>query len=318
MKKACFWLSFVVWFFAALFLLVGFSYLFESKIVDMFISLVLCVLLGGVGFAFFMFSKSSVGAASAPVPPKDTPRNVKAPAYYRQQQSVFEAVQGQKFLAWIAPAKPVDIVLSAAPAPRLLISDMPAYSTRGISKTTSPDKIPHFVVVDVETTGLQARQNEIVEVAAVHFEEYAPVEYFTTLVKPKRPIPADATKINGITDSDVAAAPPISAVIPALKSFIGSAPIVAHNLPFDVKFLYSNGLNFFDTKRSYYDTLELSKKAYKGVGSYRLKDICRECRIFPPAFHRALHDCYAAGALFSRIVSDVSETDFFEIEGPSV
>lgn len=225
----------------------------------------------------------------------------------QERQRIYISKRRAIFDKWCESCKSDEISLSDVPIKRLLISDMPEYRTKSIIKSTDPSKIASFVVIDTETTGLRARADEIIEVSAVKFENYTPVSYVDTLIKPKKPITEEITNINHIANEDVEHSPCISAVIPFLKDYLGSLPLVGHNLPFDIKFLYSSGLDFFDTKRVYYDTLELSKKVYKDVYSYTLESLCKHCGIYPPKSHRAYYDCLATGALFANIVEDITE-----------
>lgn len=227
----------------------------------------------------------------------------------QSHQKMYENNQRNKFNEWAAQATPCVITLSGGIVERLTVSDMPEYRTKSISKSTNPTKISDFVVIDLETTGLHARNCEIVELGAVRFDDFQPVEYFETFVKPKKPIPEETTKINGITNDMLETAPSISSVLPAFVSFIGNHPIVGHNLPFDLKFLFANGLDLVSQKRTLYDTLELSKKAFKKEYSYALQDICKECGIFAPISHRAVADCFLSGALFVAIIDSITGED---------
>lgn len=102
--------------------------------------------------------------------------------------------------------------------------------------------------------------DSLLEVAAIKFEDWTPIEKFHTLINPGKHIPEEATQVNNITDDMVINSPKFSQVIESLDKFIGNSNIVGHNLPFDLKFLYRNGHDFLASKRKYYDTLEIAKK----------------------------------------------------------
>lgn len=190
---------------------------------------------------------------------------------------------------------------------RNTISDMPEIKTTSIGKTFNKEKLFQFVVLDLETTGLHAGRDRIVEISAIKYEEWEPIECFTTLINPIKPIPAEATAIHGITNDMVLSAPVFSQVTDSFFSFCGDYPIVAHNLPFDLKFLYVNNVNFLNTKRKLFDTLELSRKAFKKRGSYSLDSLCNEFSIYRESAHRSLSDCYATGLIFFQIVNEITE-----------
>ena len=99
----------------------------------------------------------------------------------------------------------------------------------------------HWVVVDLETTGLGAGA-EITEIGAVRVRDGAVVDEFSSLVKPSRPIPPFITSLTGITPAMVADADPIAAVLDRFMEWSGlgaegSPVLVAHNASFDVGFL---------------------------------------------------------------------------------
>lgn len=176
-----------------------------------------------------------------------------------------------------------------------LLSEMPEIKTVNITKNFSKDKMPAFVVIDVETTGLKAHIDEIVEISAIKYIEFEPVEAFTTLIKPRKDIPQEATKIHGITDDMVLNAPYIEQVSDCLKAFVGKLPIFGYNVAFDLKFLYVNNINFLE-KRKIYDVLEFCRKTYKNELNYfSLEDVCEQTNIVRRNSHHSLSDCYATG-----------------------
>ena len=88
----------------------------------------------------------------------------------------------------------------------------------------------------------------------------------------------------------------------SFSNFIGeTATLVGHNIIFDLKFLHYAGCSVINSKRKYFDTLQLAKKAWKD-GSYRLDNLMRdELQIQISGLHDAKYDCFATGALFSRL-----------------
>ena len=99
-------------------------------------------------------------------------------------------------------------------------------------------KIPAFVALDLETTGLDFEKDEIIEVALVRFENGEPKENLDFLVKPYsaelRPF---IETLTGISKADLEGASDFATIAGQICSFVGDLPIVAHNAVFDSKFL---------------------------------------------------------------------------------
>ena len=171
-----------------------------------------------------------------------------------------------------------------------------------VTKQTNLEKLGQFTVIDTETTGLHCGQNQIVELTAIRFRDWKPVEIFTTLVNPGKPIPEDATRIHGITDEMVEDAPKIAEVIKDFDSFLGSDNLLGHNLPFDLGFLDMAGSEYFNTKRKYYDTLTLAKYLDLYVDNNKLTTLCDHFDIRDNATaHRSASDALATGLLFEKL-----------------
>lgn len=183
-----------------------------------------------------------------------------------------------------------------------------------VTKRTPLSRVSDFVVVDVETTGLTAKCS-IVEVAAMRFDAFCPTALFSTFINPCKAIPASATEINHITDDMVAEAPTIWEIMPSLIEFVGRWPLVGHNLPFDLKFLYRAGFDVGEG-RWLYDTIDLAGACLKkprndndenyDVENYRLDSLCEYYNITDCGHHRARMDCLATGKLFTRLVEDIT------------
>jgi len=94
-----------------------------------------------------------------------------------------------------------------------------------------------FVVFDLETTGLDPRRERIVEIGALKFDRRGPIGRFSVLIDPQKPMPAEASRVNGITDRMLAGKPTLDAALPDFLRFIDGAILMAHNAPFDCSFV---------------------------------------------------------------------------------
>jgi ATP-dependent DNA helicase DinG len=174
------------------------------------------------------------------------------------------------------------------------------------------DKIPAFVALDLETTGLDFEKDEIIEAALVRFENGEPKENLDFLVKPStaelRPF---IETLTGISKADIEAAPDFATVAGQICSFIGDLPIVAHNALFDSKFLkqtFSKVGISYDT-HVFWDSLTLSRIAFQNVPNHRLDTLVAELGIERSRAHRALPDADACGRLFVKALEKISAMD---------
>lgn len=90
------------------------------------------------------------------------------------------------------------------------------------------------MAIDLETTGLDAARDAAVAVAVVPFRGGEPIGGYETLVNPGRPIPAAATRIHGITDEMVMAAPRLGEVLDEIEALVGGHAVVGHGVAFDL------------------------------------------------------------------------------------
>jgi ATP-dependent DNA helicase DinG len=177
-----------------------------------------------------------------------------------------------------------------------------------------------FVALDLETTGLDARTDAIIEVGMIRFaidhrDHRAQthdagvgkafgcrvLDRFVAFVNPLRPIPLRIQQLTGIRDSDVAGAPAIDRVIPELLAFVRPdvEAVVAHNAGFDFGFLQAVGVDFH---RPTQDTFELASILLPGMASYSLSELTRALGIALPDAHRAEDDALATAQLFAHLL----------------
>src|SRR5262249_19213454 len=95
-----------------------------------------------------------------------------------------------------------------------------------------------YVVIDVETTGLSARSHRVIEVALLRCRGMEVLDGYSTLVNPRRGIPAFIRSFTGITPEMLAGMPEMSVVLPGWREFLGAAPLVGHNVAFALGFLH--------------------------------------------------------------------------------
>jgi len=138
--------------------------------------------------------------------------------------------------------------------------------------------LDEVVVFDLETTGLNAwAGDEIIEIGAmkIYGNEVDENNHFHTLINPKRLIPPDASRINGITNEMVANAPTLDEVFPKFLDFVGNAWLVAQNAKFDMGFIMKNLMQRKINKQiEVYDTIAFSKRIFPTEKRHNLDVIC--------------------------------------------
>lgn len=153
------------------------------------------------------------------------------------------------------------------------------------------------IVLDTETTGMQFRTSELIEIAAVRLDSGKVVEEFQTFVKPKKSIPLHIQQLTHITPDDVASAPRAVDAVRALGEFVGGLPILAHNSLFDRNFI-SKSDKHGAVSDIWIDTLSLSRIALPALTSHSLPVLSQSFDI-PVATHRAIDDVKALAELWN-------------------
>lgn len=183
-----------------------------------------------------------------------------------------------------------------------------------VDMTTVESLSKSFIALDVETTGLNANTDRIVEIGAVLFIDGTPVKSFSTLVNPKISISASASAVNHITDAMLATAPSEQEVYPQFVEFLGEAIkgniiMCAHNARFDFDFLCNTFSRLgYSANFRYVDTLSLSRKYIKGLENY--KQCTVECHfgLMNDAAHRAGSDAEICGKILCSILDQVDKS----------
>lgn len=154
----------------------------------------------------------------------------------------------------------------------------------------TPVSKERFVVFDLETTGLDCGESEIIEIGAVRVENGEITAEYSQLVKPYNSISAGATAVNHITEDMVANQPMIYEVLPSFLTFVGDDVLAAHNVRFDYGFLAQACMrNKFRVPEMLFDTMALTRY-YPEAESKKLTALVEAAGIEIETAHRALSD----------------------------
>jgi predicted DnaQ family exonuclease/DinG family helicase len=163
-----------------------------------------------------------------------------------------------------------------------------------------------FVALDLETTGLDAARDTIIEVGAVKFQGEETIDSFQTFINPGRAIPEFIQRLTGISPQQVRRAPPFSAVVADLEAFLGPHPIIGHNISFDLRFLETHGLPLGNPS---YDTWDLASMFLPRSTEYSLVYLSRHLGVKHTDAHRALSDAKATQGVFLHLLAKAARLD---------
>lgn len=160
-----------------------------------------------------------------------------------------------------------------------------------------------FAIVDIETTGGYAANNDITELAIVLHDGQKVTDRFETLVRPMREIPRYIQVLTGITPAMVHNAPRFEEIAETVGALLKDRIFVAHNVNFDYSFLKHHlsaaGVELIAPKLC---TVRLSKKVFPGLVSYSLGNLCRQLDISIEHRHRAGGDADATVRLLELLL----------------
>lgn len=178
-----------------------------------------------------------------------------------------------------------------------------------------PDNIvTDYVVIDLETTGLNPKVDKIIEIGAAKIRNGNVVETFDTYINPGMSLSEKVSELTGIKDEDLLNAPLIGEVLEKIMDFTEGEILLGHNLIFDYSFLKKAAVNHkLQYERKGIDTLRIARRFVTESESKRLGDLCSLYNIELKA-HRALNDALATHELYQILMAKYSqnENDLFK------
>jgi DNA polymerase III subunit epsilon len=181
------------------------------------------------------------------------------------------------------------------------------YFYRRRKKAVNLTHLPQrFIVLDLETTGLDPTRHEIIEIGAIRVNRDSNLhDTFCTLVKPAGRIPEKIVEITGISQDMVEReGESLEQAIREFATFIADLPLVSFNAEFDMAFLHNAAKRHdlvIGNRASC--ALKMARRAWPGRKSYRLKDLAKDGRLSGEGTHRALEDCKRALIVYTSAAS---------------
>lgn len=178
----------------------------------------------------------------------------------------------------------------------------------------APEPLPQiperFVVFDLETTGLDPHTDEIIEIGAIRWDQRTGSEEpFSVLVRPRQALSRYISELTGITSSMLdAEGVRIEDALLQFQDFIGELPLVSYAAGFDMGFL-EKALRASDPQLELHNSvccaMQLARRAWPFLPSFRLTDVAGNGASFEQAAHRALGDCERALLVYRAAVQEI-------------
>jgi CRISPR-associated protein Cas2 len=161
-----------------------------------------------------------------------------------------------------------------------------------------------YVVADIETTGLKAGEDVILELAGLRVQNGAEVEHFQRLIQIERPIPETVVQLTGITEELCSREGiPLKKALVEFTEFVQQDRIVCHNAAFDSKFLRAayRSCGLTPLYNDFTDTLAMARRKVDDVSNYKLETLAAYFQLESSSLHRALPDCKLTMQLFEQL-----------------
>lgn len=157
----------------------------------------------------------------------------------------------------------------------------------------------NYIVFDIETTGLNHIENDILEIGAIKYNNGVENERFHTYIKNDKPIPQFITNLNGISNETIKDAPLIRTALRSFLNFIGDYTLIAFNSDFDMSFMQYNYQKKLNTSinNDVIDALPLAREYLRELPNKKLVTIKQHFGL-EVGSHNAIDDCIVTNHLY--------------------
>ena len=163
-----------------------------------------------------------------------------------------------------------------------------------------------YVIFDVETTGLSAIYDKVIELSAVKMQDGNVLERFDEFIDPGFPLSEQTTNLTSITTEMVQGSKTEEEVFQMFKDFCKGCIIAGHNVAFDMGFMNTGYERHQMGKiaEPVIDTLPLARFLYPDMRGYRLNTLSKKFKVALEHHHRANYDSEATGHLLYKFLKD--------------
>lgn len=160
-----------------------------------------------------------------------------------------------------------------------------------------------YTVLDIETTGLSPKNNEIIELSALKIRNKEVVREFSVLVNPDCHISSFISNLTGISDEMVKDAVCIEEALKEFIEFVGKDKVIGHNVMFDLNFIKEKAMLHLHRKTWFacLDTMKISRELFPFERHHRLSDVASRLNVVQEGAHRGLVDCYSTYRCFEKM-----------------
>ena len=161
----------------------------------------------------------------------------------------------------------------------------------------------NYTVIDIETTGLDAFNSDIIEISALKYRHNRKIDEYVTLINIEKEIPKHITKLTGITNNMLTGAPKPKDALKGFLEFINNDILMGYNVTFDIAFLTVACENYLNTpvKNNYVDVMNLTSRYIPSLGITKQINVAEYFGIGTKGSHRASTDCEICNGCYQKI-----------------
>ncbi len=192
-----------------------------------------------------------------------------------------------------------------------LVDDTKALVTNSKGQSLDSD----YVVFDLETTGLNAKNVKIIEIGAVKVRNGEIIDRFSEFVNPGEPIPYRITDLTGIRNDDVKNASTIDVILPKFREFCGDSVLVAHNAEFDTACIkYRSADLHIEWDFTHADTMTIARFLHPEKAQFSLEQVARLFSVELKDHHRAVNDAECTAGIFIKMLPMLRERGINDLD----
>lgn len=177
------------------------------------------------------------------------------------------------------------------------------YKDRKLKGNSLLEWVDNYVLVDIETTGLSPKENDIIEIGAIKVRQNEIIEKYESLIKIDYKLNPFITRLTGITNEMLKEGKEVEEVLEEFIDFAGSDIIMGHNVNFDINFIYDKCEKYLDTylKNDFIDTMRIAKKLLPDSPNYKLGTLAERFDVSYKNAHRGLTDVEITFDVYNRL-----------------